>query len=162
MKQRKPESKQMEKHLPETRDVRPPKQPGEVEGGANRPLLWQGEFQITSPPVVSHGLVIIGSAISDNRRADAPKGTVRAFDARSGAAKWNFDPVARGAVERPGNWLPQAAAHTGQANVWAPMRSEEHTSELQSLMRISYAVFCLKKKKNYKTLSKITQRTLIH
>src|SRR3546814_2535856 len=30
------------------------------------------------------------------------------------------------------------------------MRSEEHTSELQSLMRISYAVFCLKKKKNKK------------
>src|SRR3546814_4343854 len=29
-------------------------------------------------------------------------------------------------------------------------RSEEHTSELQSLMRISYAVFCLKKKKNKK------------
>src|SRR3546814_1589411 len=29
-----------------------------------------------------------------------------------------------------------------------PFRSEEHTSELQSLMRISYAVFCLKKKKN--------------
>src|SRR3546814_10570045 len=31
----------------------------------------------------------------------------------------------------------------------AAMRSEEHTSELQSLMRISYAVFCLKKKKDY-------------
>src|SRR3546814_3471130 len=31
-------------------------------------------------------------------------------------------------------------------------RSEEHTSELQSLMRISYAVFCLKKKKNKKPL----------
>src|SRR3546814_9801149 len=30
----------------------------------------------------------------------------------------------------------------------APIRSEEHTSELQSLMRISYAVFCLKKKNN--------------
>src|SRR3546814_6067817 len=29
------------------------------------------------------------------------------------------------------------------------LRSEEHTSELQSLMRISYAVFCLKKKQNY-------------
>src|SRR3546814_8391281 len=29
-----------------------------------------------------------------------------------------------------------------------PLRSEEHTSELQSLMRISYAVFCLKKNKN--------------
>src|SRR3546814_1242871 len=31
-------------------------------------------------------------------------------------------------------------------------RSEEHTSELQSLMRISYAVFCLKKKKNNKII----------
>src|SRR3546814_6194928 len=33
-------------------------------------------------------------------------------------------------------------------------RSEEHTSELQSLMRISYAVFCLKKKKSQKTQNK--------
>src|SRR3546814_9955780 len=33
--------------------------------------------------------------------------------------------------------------------VEARNRSEEHTSELQSLMRISYAVFCLKKKKKY-------------
>src|SRR3546814_6619262 len=33
------------------------------------------------------------------------------------------------------------------------MRSEEHTSELQSLMRISYAVFCLKKKKNHKIIT---------
>src|SRR3546814_5938143 len=33
-------------------------------------------------------------------------------------------------------------------------RSEEHTSELQSLMRISYAVFCLKKKKIHKTQNK--------
>src|SRR3546814_1487127 len=34
-------------------------------------------------------------------------------------------------------------------------RSEEHASELQSLMRISYAVFCLKKKKNTKNLTRI-------
>src|SRR3546814_2073924 len=35
-----------------------------------------------------------------------------------------------------------------RVRVTGEMRSEEHTSELQSLMRISYAVFCLKKKKN--------------
>src|SRR3546814_10073735 len=35
----------------------------------------------------------------------------------------------------------------GHAGANAGLRSEEHTSELQSLMRISYAVFCLKKKK---------------
>src|SRR3546814_2274235 len=33
--------------------------------------------------------------------------------------------------------------------LFTPQRSEEHTSELQSLMRISYAVFCLKKKNKY-------------
>src|SRR3546814_7420824 len=38
----------------------------------------------------------------------------------------------------------------------ARRRSEEHTSELQSLMRISYAVFCLKKKITIKTKSRIT------
>src|SRR3546814_2206037 len=44
--------------------------------------------------------------------------------------------------------------------VQAQARSEEHTSELQSLMRISYAVFCLKKKKNRQTqipLRRITE-----
>src|SRR3546814_7069312 len=38
-----------------------------------------------------------------------------------------------------------------------PQRSEEHTSELQSLMRISYAVFCLKKKKKHKQLTTISR-----
>src|SRR3546814_4494050 len=38
----------------------------------------------------------------------------------------------------------------------AESRSEEHTSELQSLMRISYAVFCLKKKKNEDTTPNTT------
>src|SRR3546814_4219872 len=42
------------------------------------------------------------------------------------------------------------AAHAGKAAAAAlAARSEEHTSELQSLMRISYAVFCLKKKKTH-------------
>src|SRR3546814_3400971 len=43
------------------------------------------------------------------------------------------------------------------------IRSEEHTSELQSLMRISYAVFCLKKKnKTNNTSTEIVQRTPNH
>src|SRR3546814_9930286 len=41
-------------------------------------------------------------------------------------------------------------------------RSEEHTSELQSLMRISYAVFCLKKKKKQNTHSKLRQHQPLH
>src|SRR3546814_4989364 len=43
------------------------------------------------------------------------------------------------------------AAHRCRLAVAGVGRSEEHTSELQSLMRISYAVFCLKKKKKTRT-----------
>src|SRR3546814_8507274 len=51
----------------------------------------------------------------------------------------------------------EAARHLGFSRprrIEQHMRSEEHTSELQSLMRISYAVLCLKKKKN-KTTSRL-------
>src|SRR3546814_1340344 len=55
--------------------------------------------------------------------------------------------------------FPLAPTATATTAIWcvlpkcakATARSEEHTSELQSLMRISYAVFCLKKKKYKKT-----------
>src|SRR3546814_10838781 len=43
-------------------------------------------------------------------------------------------------------WIDKARSELGRDLV-DPARSEEHTSELQSLMRISYAVFCLKKKR---------------
>src|SRR3546814_10523547 len=52
----------------------------------------------------------------------------------------------RGSTEREAGF---ALPLFGRANV---RRSEEHTSELQSLMRTSYAVFCLKKKKHSKTI----------
>src|SRR3546814_6757032 len=55
----------------------------------------------------------------------------------------------------PGRWAPRPRAGCGMdarkrvaAAIKDYLRSEEHTSELQSLMRISYAVFCLKKKRN--------------
>src|SRR3546814_5561322 len=49
--------------------------------------------------------------------------------------------------------LAIARSHAAVSNASLAWRSEEHTSELQSLMRISYAVFCLQKKKkaNYIT-----------
>src|SRR3546814_3658130 len=44
--------------------------------------------------------------------------------------------------------VPGPPAHANANATAGTQRSEEHTSELQSLMRISYAVFCLKKKKH--------------
>src|SRR3546814_8976838 len=51
--------------------------------------------------------------------------------------------IANSAVSVPVKQKSRLLYHT-----FFELRSEEHTSELQSLMRISYAVFCLKKKKN--------------
>src|SRR3546814_5261306 len=45
------------------------------------------------------------------------------------------------------NMIEAAARENAASPCYRPKRSEEHTSELQSLMHISYAVFCLKKKK---------------
>src|SRR3546814_4607962 len=50
-------------------------------------------------------------------------------------------------VGRASEPQPSRRSGAGRGRGEAPARSEEHTSELQSLMRISYAVFCLKKKK---------------
>src|SRR3546814_2856012 len=66
----------------------------------------------------------------------------------------------RSRVDYVGPWLPepvQTAAADAPAELAA--RSEEHTSELQSLMRISYAVFCLKKKKKEKTYQHTSLQT---
>src|SRR3546814_5146045 len=49
-------------------------------------------------------------------------------------------------LERSGVGSSEAQALAARVSGAVPLRSEEHTSELQSLMRISYAVFCLKKK----------------
>src|SRR3546814_3934720 len=53
--------------------------------------------------------------------------------------------------QQAGPMLAEASRHLALA--WFEKRSEEHTSELQSLMRISYAVFCLKKKKKTKQIT---------
>jgi len=86
---------------------------GEVPIEIGKPLLWPGEFQITSAPVVSRGVVVVGSSISDNVRVDAPLGTVRAFDARTGALRWTFDPLVHDGIS------------AGHSNVWAPMSADD-------------------------------------
>lgn len=99
---------------------------GEVRIDPGMKLEWPGEFQITSPPAVANDVVVVGSSISDNRRADAPKGTVRAFDVRTGEPRWDFNPVTRGAQDHPESWpRDDVAARTGHANVWAPIAVDE-------------------------------------
>src|SRR3546814_9234986 len=69
-------------------------------------------------------------------------------DAPSARAGWNGRDLAEAERQplRPGLRPRRPAAVPEAWDQRAQQRSEEHTSELQSLMRISYAVFCLKKK----------------
>src|SRR3546814_8903930 len=55
---------------------------------------------------------------------------------------------------------PGNCSSASSATLAPKLRSEEHTSELQSLMRISYAVFCLKKKKQKHKKTNLQHRTI--
>lgn len=82
---------------------------------------WRN-YLVTSPPAVVDGLVITGSSIGDNRAVRQELGIVRAFDARSGALRWRWDPIPR----EPANpvfadWPAGATATASAANAWAPL-----------------------------------------
>ena len=67
----------------------------------------RGEYEETSAPAIADGLVIVGSSIADNDRVDSPSGVVRAFDARTGMLRWEWNPI------------PESIAPTGAGNAWS-------------------------------------------
>lgn len=79
------------------------------------------EYGITSPPAILGDKVITGSMVLDNQRVDAPGGVVRAYNARTGALEWAFNPVPPGMPERDadGTWL------SGTTNVWSIISVDE-------------------------------------
>jgi quinoprotein glucose dehydrogenase len=74
------------------------------------PGVTDGDFQLTSPPVVVGQTVIVGSAIGDNGRAEMERGVVRAFDVHTGTPKWSWDPT--------------PAGKTGAANAWSLLTAD--------------------------------------
>ena len=89
---------------------------GEIDltQGLRRPPQYVGEYEITSPPAIFRDLVITGSAVADNGRADMASGEVRAFDAETGQLRWTFHP------------LP-ADSPAGGANTWSRIVADETT-----------------------------------
>jgi quinoprotein glucose dehydrogenase len=99
---------------------------GAVHPDPGKPLA-RGEFlAIPSPPAIVGDVAIFGSMVLDNLRTDAPSGKVRAYDARTGAPRWEFDPIPRDPRDpAAAGWLGDSARVTGHANVWAPMSVDE-------------------------------------
>jgi quinoprotein glucose dehydrogenase len=80
------------------------------------------EYGVTSSPVVVGGLVVVGSAIGDNRAATLERGIVRAYDARTGGLRWVWDPIPRDPADPAfQTWASGTARRTGAANVWAQL-----------------------------------------
>jgi quinoprotein glucose dehydrogenase len=90
-----------------------------------KPTAAVGEVKFPGPPTVVNDVVVVGTGVRDFHRANAPNGAVRAFDARSGALRWIFDPVPRSASDPAySGWTPEAARNTGAANVWGGMSAD--------------------------------------
>src|SRR3546814_3322289 len=94
---------------------------------------------------------VCSSDLTCRRRTASPVGvTVQCASTVSAFSM----PVAPASIVEVGAQVPSGARQAKLPLTLPPrLRSEEHTSELQSLMRISYAVFCLKKKQKITTSS---------
>ena len=79
------------------------------------------EYAITSAPAILGDSLISGSYVTDGLRRDIPSGVVRAYDIRSGAFQWGWNPVPPGreAQDDSGNW------QSGTTNVWSTISVDE-------------------------------------
>lgn len=82
-------------------------------------------YAVTSPPAIVGDVIVVGSAVGDNQRADEVSGAVRGFDARSGRQLWSWDPIPQSPDDpaRAG-WAGDSASHTGAANAWSILSAD--------------------------------------
>jgi quinoprotein glucose dehydrogenase len=88
--------------------------------GETRP----GEYGVTSPPVILRDRIVTGTMVLDSRRVDAPGGVVRAYDVRTGARVWAWDPLP---PEHPG-LAPRGEGveyRRGTTNAWTALSADE-------------------------------------
>ncbi len=82
-------------------------------------------YQVTSPPAVIGSLIVVGSTIGDNITTGIARGIVRAYDARTGALRWTWDPIPADATDpAAATWGAESWRRTGAANAWAPISAD--------------------------------------
>jgi len=83
------------------------------------------EYEVTSPPAIINDIIVVGSAVADNNRTDAASGEVRAFDARTGALRWTWDPIPQDSTDAAWRtWIGPRAHATGAANAWSVIAAD--------------------------------------
>jgi len=95
---------------------------GSVQMPTSKPQLFAGEVVAASRPAIINGVVVVGSAVADNQRVDAPSGRLMAYDARTGKFLWEFDPLPRVPNDPASKtWEKGTAQGYGAGNVWSNM-----------------------------------------
>jgi len=94
---------------------------GEIDTSAGMSAHRPAEYGITSPPAILGDKLITGAMVLDNQRTDSPGGIVRAYNVRTGALEWAFNPVPPGAPAHnaDGTW------RSGTTNVWSIISVDE-------------------------------------
>ncbi|HTE46036.1 MAG TPA: pyrroloquinoline quinone-dependent dehydrogenase [Gemmatimonadaceae bacterium] len=96
-----------------------------LKRGLHNTPFFAEEYQLTSPPAVVNGILVTGSSVADNSRTNAASGEVRAYDARTGALKWSWDPVPRDSTDPAyKTWRGLLAHSTGAANAWSVIAAD--------------------------------------
>ena len=99
---------------------------GQIDLTADIRIRDRADYLVTSPPAIYGNVVVVGSAIGDNRAVDVERGVIRAYDARNGAPLWSFDPIPDSPTHPAATqWNPAQAASTGAANSWGLMSVDE-------------------------------------
>jgi quinoprotein glucose dehydrogenase len=97
----------------------------QLRRGLRNSPYYAEEYELTSPPAVINGTLVTGSAVADNGRTNAASGEVRAYDARTGALKWRWDPVPRDSADPAwATWRGAMAHTTGAANAWSVIAAD--------------------------------------
>jgi quinoprotein glucose dehydrogenase len=96
-----------------------------LRSGLRNGPAFDDEYEVTSPPAVVNGLLVVGSAVADNNRTDAASGEVRGYDARTGALRWTWDPVPQDPADPAyASWEGEVAHRTGAANAWSVLAAD--------------------------------------
>jgi quinoprotein glucose dehydrogenase len=96
-----------------------------LRGSLRNKPFEAAEYEVTSPPAIIDDIVVVGSAVADNNRTDAASGEVRAFDARTGALRWTWDPIPQDSTDAAWRtWVGPRAHTTGAANAWSVIAAD--------------------------------------
>jgi quinoprotein glucose dehydrogenase len=88
-------------------------------------LVDRGDYEVTSPPAVIGELVVVGTSQGDNRGVELERGVVRAYDARTGALSWRWDPIPTDPSDPARKtWKGDSADRTGAANAWGVLSAD--------------------------------------